>query len=179
MKLIRKILPVVLMIWPYLFVAYFLLAGGESKALPPAVERNFVPVYCLLTAVVYGLNIWNALTWPQEDAGKALTFYDMTVKLVHIPFYIFVFLCGVALLFSMVVPALLFISPFLILCLVVVDFFLMLTSSMYGISAALRMSQKNILSKNAATLFIVLHLLFVADVFGAVGLFAKRKGERS
>ena len=179
MKIIRRILPIVLTVWPYVIVLYIFRDSLGVRNLPDAVEQNFGLIYAALTFVVYGLNIWNAVTWPKEGTGKSLAFYNMIMKLIHIPFYILVFLLGVALFGSMVVPALLFISPALIMFLVFVDFLLMMTTSMYGISAAWQMAQKNVLPKIEATIFTVVHMIFVADVFGAIALFLRRRGVQS
>ena len=166
MKKIRKIFPVLLMIWPYLFILLTILPGEQPK-----IQEFLLTAYLPLTVVVYGLNIWNACTYPSEESECKLAFYDMA----HIPFYIGVFVIGICLVFAMVVPALLFISPILILFLAVIDFFLMLTSSVYGINAAVKLSKKGILSKETTLLFIILHLIFVADVISAVCLCQKSK----
>lgn len=171
MKSLRKTLPVILMVWPYLPVVYSMLPGASTVSGP------FFAIYFPMTAAVYAMNLWNACTYPYEDAGRTLAFYDMAVKLVHIPFYIGVFIIGIVFLLAMVVPALLLISPIAIFFLAVSDFFLMLTSSLYGINAAVRLSQKKTVTKQEALLHIVLHLFFVLDVISAVCLFRKRKGE--
>lgn len=171
MKRIRKVCPVILMIWPYLIVLFGMLLDSTT-----ALYGGLLKAYFILTVVVYLLNIWNACTYPRkEDAGKGLAFYDMLIKLVHIPFYVGVFALGVLFALVMVVPALWFISPMLILCLVIVDFFLMLTSSAYGISAAVRLLKKGSISKKAALLYILLHLIFVMDVLSAVSLYRKSR----
>lgn len=170
MKKIRKIFPVLLVIWPYLFILLTILPGEQPK-----IQEFLLTAYLPLTVVVYGLNIWNACTYPSEESECKLAFYDMVIKLAHIPFYIGVFVIGICLVFAMVVPALLFISPILILFLAVIDFFLMLTSSVYGINAAVKLSKKGILSKETTLLFIILHLIFVADVISAVCLCQKSK----
>ena len=116
MKKIRKIFPVLLMIWPYLFILLTILPGEQPK-----IQEFLLTAYLPLTVVVYGLNIWNACTYPSEESECKLAFYDMVIKLAHIPFYIGVFVIGICLVFAMVVPALLFISPILILFLAVID----------------------------------------------------------
>ena len=54
----------------------------------------------------------------------------MLIKLIHIPFYILVFVLGMLLRAAvMVVPIFVMLTPFLILMLAIGDFFLMITSS--------------------------------------------------
>lgn len=169
MKKIKKILPVILMIWPYLIALAAVLPDELG-----AVQRFFA-AYAILTVAVYGLNIWNAFAWPYEDYGCRPAFYDMLIKLVHIPFYIGVFMMGLLLAFAMVVPALIFVSPILISFMAVIDFGLMLTSSMYGVSAIIRLLRKNAISKKSAFLHIILHLFFVTDVISSICIYRKSK----
>ena len=51
-------------------------------------------------------------------------------------------------------------TPFLILMLAIGDFFLMITSSMYGISAALRLGKTGEISKTASVIYFILHFFF-------------------
>lgn len=97
----------------------------------------------------------------------------MMIKLVHIPFYLGVFAIGMLSLFVMVVPAFIFISPIIIMFLVVIDFLLMLTSSMYGISTVVRLLKEYDISKRSAVLYILCHMIFVADMISAVCLYRK------
>lgn len=169
MKKIRKILPVILMIWPYLIALVAILPDELG------VVQGFFAAYVIFTIVVYGFNIWNAFTIPYEDYECRLTFYDMLIKLIHIPFYTGVFMIGLLLALAMVVPAFLLVSPILISFMAAIDFGLMLTSSMYGISAIVRQSRKNAISKRTASLHIVLHFIFVADVISAICIYRKSK----
>ncbi len=164
--LFRKILPVILAVWPYTVV---LTLTDETYFL-------FL-LYILLTVVVYILNIWNALTLSCENAEKKLAFYSMMTKLMHIPFYISVFLLGVFLLLVMVVPIFVF-APIYVFCLWVVDIFLVFTTSVYGISATSVMMKKNIVTKKSGILYIVLHLFFVLDVIASICVFIKSKNKQ-
>lgn len=115
----RKILPIILMIWPYVF---FVHEYFEYKN-----AHNFFTLYVILTIVVYVLNIVNALTYPKDKVND-LAFYDMLIKFVHIPFFLLIFGIGLLLLFAMVVPALIFFSPVMIMILAIIDYLLMITS---------------------------------------------------
>lgn len=169
MKKWRKIFPVILMAWPYLFA---LLAVIPDDG---AIVYRYMIAYVILTIIVYSFNIWIAFTEPCEDFGHRLAFYDMLIKLIHIPFYIAGFVIGLILAFAMVVPALIFVSPFLIAFIFVIEMILMLTSSMYGINAAVRLLRKKAISKKTAVLHIILHLIFVTDVISAICLYRKTK----
>ena len=166
MKLLRKAPPIVLMVWPYLLIGVlylFSLLGSDTASL-------IFRIYCVLTVAVYALNIWNACTLRDE---KQLARWSMAVKLVHIPFYLLVFCVGVVFAGAMVVPALLFLSPFILLLLAAGDWLLLLTSSVYGISAAVQAAVRGRIPKADAVVCGVLHCFFVLDVVGAALLFCR------
>ena len=174
----RKILPVVLLVWPYLFFIGFMI-GQDNETLFSA----FFLSYLVMTAVVYLMNIVNAWMYKGEDDCYRLALFDMLIKLLHIPFYLLVFLTGVLMFMVMVVPALVFVSPFIIFMLFVVDLFLMITSSMYGVSALVKAARQGKVSKKYAVLHGILHFLFVTDVISAICVFVKmsvvRRKEKS
>ena len=101
-SVLKKVLPVVLLIWPYLFFAGFLI-GGENENFLSA----FFLGYLVMTAVVYLMNIVNAWMYKGEDNCYRLAFFDMLIKLLHIPFYLLVFLIGVLMFMAMVVHGIL------------------------------------------------------------------------
>ena len=166
MKRLKSVFPVILMIWPYVFLLFVLLPDETGK-----VHGLFLAAYSVLTVLFYCLNIWNAFAF--QGSKRQLAYYDMAVKLLHIPFYLGVFVIGIISLFVMVVPVFLFLSPILMLVLAGVDFFLMLTSSMYGISAVVRLLKEHEISKKSAVFYILCHVVFVADVISAVCLYRK------
>ena len=67
--------------------------------------------YIILTVLVYILNIGNAFTYKGNEAARKLAFYDMMIKLLHIPFYLCVFAVGIVCIVAMVVPAFVLVSP--------------------------------------------------------------------
>ena len=164
----KKLLPLLLGAWPYLVLWMMSIFGGKEEG------NHGLELLLLiaLTVVVYVTNIVNAFTYKIEDAKK-LAFWDMVIKLIHIPFYLIVFIAGVALLMAMVVPALVFVSPFLVAILAVIDFFLMLTSSAYGIHALIRAKKNGVVSVKFVMVHSILHLFFVTDVISAVIVFVK------
>ena len=171
MKKLNNIFPVLLMIWPYLFLLFAVLPDESGK-----VHRLFLVLYSVLTVILYCLNIWNAFSF--QGSKRQLAYFDMVVKFVHIPFYLGVFAVGGVSFLAMVVPAFLFLSPILICILFVVEFFLMLTSSMYGISGVIRLLRDHDISKKSGCLYLLCHIIFVADVISAVCLFRKCKDKR-
>ena len=81
---------------------------------------------------------------------------------------------------AMVVPALIFVSPFLAVMLSVISWLLLLTSSAYGLNAIVRGKKEGKLSVGEAVCHAVLHLFFVTDVISAVLVFRKiRRREKA
>lgn len=100
--------------------------------------------------------------------------YDM-----HIPFYLMVFSVGVLMVMAMVVPALVFVSPFITFMLYLVDLLFTITSSMYGASALVKAVRQGKVSKKYAVVHGILHFLFVTDVISAVCVFVKMSKHRN
>ena len=165
MKPLRKAPPIMLMVWPYLLIGMLYLFSLLSSDAASLVFYT----YCPLTVAVYALNIWNACTLRDE---RQLARWSMAVKLVHIPFYLLVFCIGILFTSAMVVPALLFVSPFILL-LLAAGSWLLLTSSAYSISAAVQAAARRRISKAGTIVCGVLHCFFVLDVVGAVLLFCR------
>ena len=168
-----KLSAVTLMIWPYLGFAVSWAAGRLE--LPSAFW-----LYVLLTAAVYIMNIVNACSCRGEGAAYRLSFWNMLIKLVHIPYHLFLFLLGILFLAAMVVPALIFVSPFLAVVLSVISWLLLVTSSAYGLNAIVRGKKEGKLPVGEAVCHAVLHLFFVTDVISAVLVFRKiRRREKA
>ena len=164
--IVKKILPVVLLIWPYLFIAV-LMAGSANEAL----YSKLIWLYIAMTVVVYVMNIVNACLYKGDNSCYELAFFNMLIKLLHIPFYLVVFLSGAAMFLAMVVPALI---------LFVIDLLLLITTSMYGVNALIRAGKQGIVSKKFALVHGILHFFFVADVISSVWVFVRvRKGKLS
>lgn len=166
--IVRKILPVVLMIWPYLFIAV-LMAGSANEDL----YSKLIWFYTAMTVVVYVMNIANACLYKGGNACYELALFNMLFKLLHIPFYLAVFLSGAAMFLAMVVPALTFISPVIIFMLFVIDLLLLITTSIYGVNALIRAGKQGIVSKKFALAQGIAHFFFVADVISSVWVFVK------
>lgn len=164
----KRFFPITLALWPYLYVVLS-FAFSSYERLGGMIFYGGM----LLTLAVYISNIIYACAWKGEDSYYRLAFWNMLIKLIHIPFYIGVFLLGVLFLLAIVVPAFIFLSPVLIFFLFLVDAFLMVTSSMYGVNALIRAGKKQVVSKKYVIINIILQFLFVADVISAIVLYIK------
>lgn len=174
-KTLKRLFPILLLIWPYTCVFFFALGTEEEELFGPVMA-----IYMVLTAAVYLLNIINVFLDKEEDACYRLVFWDMLTKLMHIPFYLIVFLLGILLLLTIVVPALVFVTPIMVGMLVIVDGLLMATTSVYGIGGIIRAWKKGLVTKTFAVVHMIMHCFFVTDVISAIIVYFKlRKAKKS
>ena len=161
----KKFWSILLILWPYLLIPFMLimhiLSDGASKT-PELL------IYCCCTPVVYIANIICAC---RTKSAKSLSFWNMLMKILHIPAYIVVFMISVMLTGQLVVglPFGLFFVPIL----VVIDVLLLCTTSTYGICALVRAKRENRISVAFMVVNIILHVLFVWDVISSIIVFFK------
>lgn len=155
-----KIMPLLLLILPYLlFPILFLLRFfpdlGETIVLAvPIILRTI-----LLLVPFTLLYLWfTRKTLPVHNS----VYWNFTLKLGLIPFFLLVFI--LCLFVPLIVPVAL-----------ALDFVLMLTSSAYGIRSLHYYWRTGKISTNFFLFNCILHLVFVADVIGAVILYSKSK----
>lgn len=102
--------------------------------------------------------------------GKEYAFLAMIGKIALIPAFIFIFFCGFALA---VVPGFFILIPIL----VIVDYALVLATSIYEIFALVSAYKSKMISAATLAIHIILSLLFCLDVFSSIYVFAKIKIE--
>lgn len=140
------LIPITLLIWPYMVIPLFLDIFDSTSG------SIYFIVYALSTVVVYLLNIVHACLL--SDVHQ-LAFWNMVLKLAHIPFFLAVFFFGIGI---MVAIPLLF----------VIDAALMVTTSAYGIKAGICAHKQHHLSLEHTVLLSLGHLLFVTDVICSI-----------
>ena len=166
--MINRILAIVLMFWPYAFILCGLPKNEDTAS-------ALLVIYIIITVIVYAVSILNAFFYRGRHKIYELALFNMLIKLIHIPFYILIFFVAVLSAVMAVVPALVTVAPLMIILLFVIDVLLMLTTSMYGISALKKARKAGIVSKCFMIIHIILHCLFVTDVISAVIVFIKLK----
>ncbi len=169
---VKKVFPILLAIWPYTIVVPCFVGAEELAAW-------FLGGFILFGTLILILNIINAFTYSGENASYELAFWNMLIKLIHIPFYVAIFLMGVLLLLASVVPALIFFTPFMTMLLIIAAAILMITTSMYGINALMWEGRWGRVSIVYMVGMIVMHLCFVLDMIASVILFVQMKQKKS
>lgn len=170
MKIAKRISPVILMIWPYTFVAYLFCPDNGDSILWPIIA------YILATVLVYGVNIVNALMFPRKTKASESALFGMLLKIVHIPFYVIVFLFGMMSFGILaIMPGNIITAPFMVLILFIIDIALMATTSIYSLSAILKMVLAKKMRISTALILGFLSFIFITDVICSVIIFVKAK----
>lgn len=127
-------------------------------------DFSWVPiVWIAVVLTVYLPNMAYAFALPSLGYGaRRLLFWNMLLKLCHIPVYCAVFFVGL-MMGVFVIPIL----PFVVLF----DYLLLLTSTMYGISGMRMARRAHRLSAGVWILNIAMQFMFCLDVFSAVYLY--------
>lgn len=157
-----KRLPMLLLVAaPYVFIALVRMCFLNDTA-------NYIPlIWAALFILVMLPNMIYAFILPRFNYnGQQILFWGMLLKLLNIPVY-----CAgvmlVLLLNVFVIPLL----PFLLLF----NYILLISTSMYCISGILKCRREGKLSKTEGIINIILQLLFCTDVFSAAYCYIKAK----
>ena len=151
----KRILPILAGLWPYLLVGTFLMFMWFT----PDVLASVNPVLILFGMVLLGPALGTVFLLLDLKSRMLspvlLAKWNLTAKLIHIPFYIVMFLLG-----FLVAPLA---APFFF----ILDVMALCTSSGIGIAAILRARREDGASTGWALLHIALHCFFVTDVLSA------------
>ena len=156
-----KKLPMILLLTaPYvLLLGFFGSVSADSDG--PALAGLSFFLVCLLCGMVY------AFAMPRLGfTARQILFWNMVLKLGFIPFYVFILLI-VLVTNVMLIPAL----PFILF----VEYLLLLSSGMYGISGLKCAYTNGRVSKIFLVVNIAAHLCFCMDVVSAVFCYRKLK----
>ena len=162
---LKRIFPIILLVWPYLiFPQFLMMLSGEDAV------RSYAIGYEIMTVVICALNIIYAWTYKSQDSYKDLAFWNMLIRLVYIPFYIIIFIIEIVLLSTSIIAgfgSILAIEIiFLVICLLV-------TSPMYGVSAVIQAKKRGLVPSEYAVLHSILHFIIIASLVSSIVLYAK------
>lgn len=151
----KRFLPILAGLWPYLLVGTFLMLIWFT----PDILASVNPVLILFVMVLLGPALGTIFLFLGLKSKKLspalLAKWNLTAKLIHIPFYIVMFLLG-----FLVAPLA---APFFF----ILDVMALSTSSGIGIAAVLRARREGLLSIWETVVHTLLHCFFVTDVVSA------------
>ena len=168
----KKIPMITLLLAPYVFLAVIVLecmaeGGFTTKALETVSQ-----VYCVMFLLVMLPNMMYAFVVKRYGYGpRELLFWNMLLKICNIPIFVLVFAIGIF-MGAMIVGIMLI--PFLL----IFDYTLLLSSSMYGFSGLRGLSKAGNITKAETIVNGICQLLFVFDVISAVYLYIRCRAYR-
>ncbi|MBQ8626977.1 MAG: hypothetical protein IJ419_12510 [Agathobacter sp.] len=160
---IRKIPLVLLLIWPY---TLFVLAFIPEKVYNDTV--NAMSIFLLGMCGLCILSVVNAIFYKGEDISYKLAFWSMVIKLVHIPFYVFIFICGIMMLPASLLTILVVVAWAVYLMLFVIDYIFLLSSSAYTIKAIWTAKKQGKVRGVTAIVLTFFSFIFVTDIICAI-----------
>ncbi len=165
MKSVMVKIPIWLLIaWPYVFLAGLFLNGG-----------SFFGIICVLTLVLCVVNIVNAWTYTGDNTAKELGLWGMVTKLVHMPYYVVVFVMGMITMLSLFAGPATDGAPIGLLLMVIIGMVFMITSSFYSLKAVFAARDNGIVKKDSAMLLGITSFIMFADVICAILIYNKIK----
>lgn len=165
MKNVMKKIPIwLLMAWPYIFLAGLFLGGS-----------SFFGIFCVLTLVLFVVNIINAKKYSGDNTARELALWGMVTKLVHMPFYVVAFVMGLLGMLSLIAAPTAGNSPFTLLFMFIMGMVLMIQSSLYCSKAVFAGSETGIIKKETAMLLATTCFIMFADAICAILIYNKIK----
>jgi hypothetical protein len=164
---------------PVLLIAAVYCGWAPVEFISPESSNAMLAVWTVAVLIAGAANVANACLDRGKGSPRRLAFWDMLLKLCMVPFYLLVFVAGLAMSIGMaVVPGFIFAAPVMAGLLAAIDYALLLFTSSYGFAAAVRARRRGLITDSAAVALSILHALFVADVVAAIVLYAMvRKAE--
>jgi hypothetical protein len=168
----KKHFPVkLLLIMPYLCILFGVLGIQFIGELPSEWEARIFMLLCngigliILANLIYPFVIAN-----RGVSSTVLLFWNLILKLCYIPIHIMIILFGIT---SYEDPMGIYIVIFLVL----IDYLLLLSTSMYGVSGLLQARREGNISTLIAAINIILHFFFCTEVISAVVMYMTVKGK--
>ena len=153
-----------------LLTAPYAMLAGSIVLLSHGKPWMALALWGLIVLLVFAPGMLRAFLMPRRGwTARRLLFWNMVLKLCNIPFYIGVFFVG--LMMSV------FVIP-LLLPLILIDYSVLLPSTMYGLSGLLQAHREGRFSAKTLVIFGIMQFLFCLDVVSAVWMYiSARKWE--
>lgn len=156
----KNILPLLLIVAPYLYV-FQLVNIKKSDA-----DMDLWIYYGMCALVLVPNIIYPFLLKTWGVRSRNLFFWDVVIKVCHIPIYGIIFLVGT--IFFLSIYGILF-----IFFLIVFDYLLLLPSTMYGINGLRQARREGWISWLTFIIHAICHFVFCLDVISATIMYFK------
>ena len=147
-----------------LLAAPYALLAGSIVLLSHGKPWMALALWGLIVLLVFAPGMIRAFLLPRRGwTARRLLFWNMVLKLCNIPFYIGVFFVG--LMMSV------FVIP-LLLPLILIDYSVLLPSTMFGLSGLLQARREGRIDTTALLIFGIMQFFFCLDVVSAICMYA-------
>ena len=142
---------------PFIISVYLELLLIFASIGVPDIPARIAGALSLMVPLYFLWHIFTAFRTAKDASVKELFDHCFYIKLCLIPFYIIFFIYGVIMA---LVPMGFVLLPLLIL----IDFFILVTSSSYGIAGLITEMREGNIHTGKMLFHIILHLIFCADI---------------
>lgn len=156
-------------ILPYLWL---IILGPLAPQIGMVADNLTVDVLTLF--LIFVVSVTGVICSRNEPSQK-LVKSALITKLVLIPFYILFFIVGIGMAFAAVLPIFTMLSFFVIILLALVDYLILIDTSLYAVQAYIKASSDGYLSKSETILYSILSFVFCLDVIAAIIVMVKYK----
>lgn len=165
-----RILPILLLILPFLYLFVFSLIISDENNADNKVVFLLVIWVILFVAFLISNIIFVALSVFKGIDSEFFLFWNMLLKLFHIPIYLLIFFIGIL---FVSLPGVVIFTPFLF----AFDYMLLILTSIYGIGGLVQARREKKITTAVTLVFSVLHFVFCADVVCAAIAFCRVKSK--
>ncbi len=150
----KKFFPIFTIVWPY--ITLFLIV------VPQFVENDILDwmqsqlIFLQIVGIV--LSVIGAIVYSKDPETLK---WCRLMKLIHIPYYIAMFLLAIAIMFAFINPILIVLGLSMAFFVMISDFVLMICTSLYGLIFMFKHRKKSFYP------LIVMEFIFCLDVIGA------------
>ena len=157
----RRLPVLVLLVAPYALLALLVVFWGQGKLLAAGIAWAAVCLFAFLPCMAC------AFFLPRKGwSARQLLFWNMLLKVCNIPFFLCVFFAGM-MMSVFVIP--------LLLPLILIDYSVLLPSTMYGLSGLLQARREGRISAKTLGIFGIMQFFFCLDVVSAVWMYASAR----
>lgn len=158
----KRIPQILLAIFPYVFIG--IIFGYDNFGIDLDHAITYVSIATFITVI---LNIISLIIMVKKgEALKKISFWAFLIKLIHIPFYCVVFVFGVliGLLSIIPVPFMVFLSMGMIIMLMIMDYLVLLATSIYNFVVIHKSRKLGMMPMWASVLCTIFSFIFCTDV---------------
>ena len=149
-------------ILPYLWL---IIIGPLAPQIDLIADNLTVDILTLF--LIFVISVTGVICSCNETSNK-LVKSALITKLALIPFYVLFFIVGIGMAVAAVLPLFTMLSFFAIILLAVIDYLILIDSSLYAVQAIIKAGSDGYLTKTETILYSILSFVFCLDVVAII-----------